>query len=383
MFSLDQHRAHTVSGTSVTHEHPRQRGGRTRSRVRARKAFTTGGTLRILPRADGILCSDNGDFIPDLSGLLGFIMTISYGMNTTMSDSMTVFNRSVVRLHRDRASFMMSEHDFLLREVANRLLDRLDDVMRSFPLTLDLGARSGLLSEIIGPNNNRNKRNDIEHIISCELSEAMTRANSHNAGLNCVSDEEALPFGPETFNLVLSNLALHWVNDLPGTFIQIRKALKPDGLLLASMFGGDTLHELRSSLAEAEIAIEGGLSPRISPFADIRDIGGLLQRAGFALPVIDSETITVHYSDPIKLLYDLRGMGETNAVYEKRPNALRRETLMRALQIYRDKFGDDEGRVPATFNILNLSGWAPAPDQQQPLQRGTGQQSLTETFSTS
>lgn len=284
---------------------------------------------------------------------------------------MTVFNRSIVRQHRDRASSKISEHDFLLREVGERLLERLDDTVRKFPVALDIGARSGILAELIAG------RGGIEHLFACELSEPM--AQQHK-GTICVADEEILPFADTSFHLVLSNLCLHWVNDLPGALVQIRQTLKPDGLLLATMFGGETLFELRSVLMDAEIAIEGGISPRVSPFADIRDIGSLMQRAGFALPVLDSETITVHYSDPLKLLYDLRGMGETNAVFEKRKTVMRRETIMHAMQLYRDRFTDDEGRVPATFQILNLSGWAPAPDQPKPLRPGTAQQSLTDVL---
>ncbi len=291
-----------------------------------------------------------------------------------MSDSMTVFNRSIVRLHRERAANLFADHDFLFREVGERLLERLDDVTHTFPRALDLGARTGLLAEIMG------KRGGIEDLFACELSNTMAANSAHKKGMSCVCDEEQLPFSGGNLDLVLSNLALHWVNDLPGTFLQIRKALKPDGLLLGTMFGGDTLHELRSVLSDAEISVEGGISPRVSPFADIRDIGGLLQRSGFALPVVDSETITVGYNDPLKLLTDLRGMGETNAVIERRHTVMRRETLMHALALYKERFADSEGRITATFQILNFSGWAPASTQQQPLRPGTGQKSLTDVF---
>ncbi len=281
---------------------------------------------------------------------------------------MTVFNRQVVHLHRERAAPKFAEHDFLFREVTDRLLERLDDVTRSFPLALDLGARGGLINDMIG------QRGNVEKLISCAQS-----VNGAKEPSIC-ADDELLPFADHAFDLVLSNLSLHWINDLPGALVQVRRSLKPDGLMIASMFGGDTLKELRSVLNEAEIAMEGGLSPRISPFADIRDVGGLLQRAGFALPVVDAETITVSYGDPLKLLKDLRGMGETNAVTERRLSFTRRETLMHAMGLYREQFGDDEGRIPATFQVLYLSGWAPAPTQQTPMKPGSGARSLTDEF---
>ncbi len=291
---------------------------------------------------------------------------------------MNVFNRRVVRMHRDRAATQFAEHDFLFREIAERLLERLNDVTRRFPRALDIGGRTGLVSELIGA------RGDVEYLVCCELSERMVQQAVHtNPAAShawAVADEETLPFAAQSFDLVTSNLSLHWVNDLPGALSQIRAALRPDGLLIASMLGGETLRELRSALSEAEIAVEGGLSPRISPFADIRDVGALLQRAGFALPVVDMETITVSYGDPMKLLADLRGMGETNAVIERRLSTMRRETLMRAMQIYQDKYADAEGRMPATFQILYLSGWAPAPGQQQPMKPGTADRSFSEIF---
>mgnify|MGYP002632473953 CR=1 FL=1 len=286
-----------------------------------------------------------------------------------MTEPMTIFNRQVVRLHRERAGPQFSQHDFLFREVADRLLERLDDVTRRFPVALDLGARGDLVGEMLG------QRGGIETLIRCAQSPAGEITPS------ICADEELLPFVDHVFDLVLSNLSLHWINDLPGALSQIRRCLKPDGLMIATMFGGETLKELRSVLNEAEITVEGGLSPRISPFADIRDVGGLLQRAGFALPVVDAETITVSYGEPLKLLKDLRGMGETNAVAERRLSFTRRDTLMRAMDLYREQFGDDDGRIPATFQVLYLSGWSPAPTQQKPMKPGSGVRSLTDEFS--
>lgn len=284
---------------------------------------------------------------------------------------MIVFNRQVVRQHRDRAAAVLSEHDFLFREVATRLLDRLDDVTAKFPMALDLGCRTGLLADL------KTQHGGIDCLIGCDLSTRMLSQGRHLHHAVVAADEEALPFASASLDLVMSNLSMHWVNDLPGALTQIRQTLKPDGLFIGTMFGGGTLHELRTSLDEAEIAIEGGLSPRVSPFTDIRDAGALLQRAGFGLPVVDTETITVSYTDPLKLLHDLRGMGETNAVVERRLNMTRRETIMLAMQRYMEKHGDNDGRIPATFQILYLSGWSPAPTQQQPLKPGQGETSLT------
>ena len=199
-------------------------------------------------------------------------------------------------------------------------------------------------------------------------------------GTKLVADEECLPFGPGSFELVVANLSLHWTNDLPGTLIQVRQCLKPDGLFLGAMFGGETLHELRTALMQAEIELEGGASPRLSPLADLRDAGALLQRAGFALPVADVDRITVSYPHAFKLMKDLRGMGETNAIHTRRRNMTRRATLFRAAEIYQEMFGDRDGRIPATFDVLTLTGWAPDASQQQPLRPGSAQGRLADAL---
>jgi hypothetical protein len=170
------------------------------------------------------------------------------------------------------------------------------------------------------------------------------------------------------------------VNDLPGALSQIRQALKPDGLFVAALFGGQTLQELRWCLAQAEIEIDGGLSPRVFPFADVRDMGGLLQRAGFALPVADSDQVIVHYAHPLRLLADLRGMGETNTLTDRRKSFLRRRTLMRAMDMYRDNFSDHEGRIRATFDVIYLTGWAPHESQQVPLKPGSARMPLAQAL---
>lgn len=288
-----------------------------------------------------------------------------------MTETMQVFNRHTVRRHRDRAAPKFKDHAFLLEEVAERLADRLDDVKRAFPLALDLGCHSGELGRAL------QGRGGVETLLQADLSPALA---TQAGGGAMAADEEALPIAEGALNLVLSCLSLHWVNDLPGALVQIRRALKPDGLFLGAMLGGETLRELRDALAEAEIAVEGGLSPRVSPFADVRDAGDLMSRAGFALPVMDSDTITVSYPDPFKLMSDLRGMGETNAVIESRKGFTRRETLMKAVEIYRDKHTDKDGRLPATFQVIYLTGWAPAPDQPQALTPGSGKNSLKDAL---
>lgn len=287
-----------------------------------------------------------------------------------MSDAMNVFDRRLVRLHRDRAAAALEAHDFLLREVAERLADRLEDVTRKFPRALDLGCHGGALAGILG------RRGGIETLVQCDLSEAMARRARRNGRPTLVADEEALPFAPGSFDLVVSNLTLHWVNDLPGCLLQIRQILKPDGLFLATMLGGGTLGELRGVLLEAELAEAGGASPRISPFADVRDAGGLLQRAGFGLPVVDSDMLTVRYADILALMRDLRGMGETNAVLERDVRPPRRAVLARAAELYSARHADAEGRLPASFQVIYLTAWAPHESQQQPLRPGSARARL-------
>ena len=279
-----------------------------------------------------------------------------------MTDAMQVFDRGAVRRHRDRAAATLGGCDFLLREVGERLLDRLDDVRRGFPAALDLGSHDGVVARLL------RGRGGIETLIHCDVSPAMAAAAPRPA---LAGDEECLPFAEHSFDLVVSLLSLHWVNDLPGALVQARRALKPDGLFLAAMFGGETLHELRAALAAAEIAAEGGLGPRVSPFVDVRDAGMLLQRAGFALPVVDTETLTVMYRSPLRLLHDLRGMGETNAVAERRRGFSRRATLLGALARYQQRHGDADGAVPASFQMIFLTAWAPDASQPRPLRPGS------------
>lgn len=290
-----------------------------------------------------------------------------------MADEMTVFDRSLVRVRRNRAAAGFTEFDFLFREVADRLADRLVDITRSFPTALDIGAHAGTLaSELRG-------RGKIETLVQCDLSERFLQSAD---GLVVVADEEALPFEGPLFDLVISNLSLHWVNDLPGALVQANRCLKPDGLFLGAMLGGDTLHELRDCLMEAELEIRGGVSPRLSPFAQVRDAGGLLQRAGFALPVTDSDIITVTYENAFRLMRDLRGMGETGAGLTRPKHFSRRDLFFRAAQLYAEKHGGKDGRIPATFEVIYLHGWAPHETQQQPLRPGSAKNRLADALDT-
>jgi len=287
---------------------------------------------------------------------------------------MNVFDRQLVRQHRTRAARNLDDADFLFMEGAERLFDRMMDIKRTFDVGLDLGCHGGEMAKVMAESDR------IGQFFQSDISPEMAKRSASTVHKSLCADEEALPIGLGTLDIVTSNLSLHWVNDLPGALSQIRMALKPDGLFLGSIFGADTLQELRTVLSQAEIDLEGGLSPRISPFADVRDLGALLQRAGFALPVVDSDIITVRYQNPIRLLYDLRGMGETNAVLERRKTPLRRETLMRALGNYVEQYADDDGRVPATFHILTMTAWAPASNQQKPLQPGSAKSRLADAL---
>jgi SAM-dependent methyltransferase len=225
-------------------------------------------------------------------------------------------------------------------------------------------------------------RSDIVTCLQLDLAPRFARQAQRPRSPSIVGDEEALPLAPGRFDLITSALALHWVNDLPGALIQIRRALKPDGFFLAAMAGGESLFELRTALQEAEARCHGGLSPRVSPMTDVRDLGGLLQRAGLALPVVDSDTIEITYDSPFKLMHDLRLMGETNAVTARRRAPPGKAFWATVEEIYRDRFALPGGRVLASFDILFMAGWAPAATQQQPLAPGSARHRLADALHT-
>ncbi len=291
-----------------------------------------------------------------------------------MTDALNVFDRALLRRRRDRAAANLAAHDFLFVEVAGRLAERLDEITRKFPVALDLGCHGGVLARAL------EGRAGIRTLVQCDLSPAMARAAAADGRPVLAADEEALPFKAESFGLVMSVLALHWVNDLPGALIQIRHVLKPDGLFLAALLGGETLAELRTALMEAELAEEGGASPRVSPFADVRAAGGLLQRAGFALPMVDVDRIPVSYPSALALMRDLRGMGESNALHARRRTPSRRATLARAVAIYEERFGGADGRLPATFEVIYLTAWAPHPAQPKALSPGSASARLADAL---
>jgi len=283
---------------------------------------------------------------------------------------MQVFDRRAVRRNRDRAAAAWDDHDFLVAAAAEQLLERLSEVRRDFPLVLELGCHGGTLApRLLG-------QNAVERVVQCDLAPRMACRAARNGQPAVAVDAEALTFPPGTFDLVVSLLDLQWVNDLPGALLQVRQCLKPDGFFLAALFGGDTLHELRTALMLAELEISGGAAPRVSAFAGLRDIAGLLQRAGFALPLADRDVLTVSYREPLKLLRDLRGMGAANALAERSRHGLRRSVLLRALEIYAERFSRPDGSLSATFEIYWAAGWSPHAEQPRALRPGSAHHRL-------
>jgi SAM-dependent methyltransferase len=246
--------------------------------------------------------------------------------------------------------------------------------MRSFAVAVDLGARDGAFAEALMASSAREK---IDLLVETDLSGAML---ARRPGARVLADEERLPFAAESLDLVVSSLALHWVNDLPGALIQIRRALKPDGLFIGAILGGASLTELRQSLTAAEAELAGGAGPRVSPFADAADAAHLLQRAGLALPVADIDRFEVAYSHPLELMRDLRAMGEANALIERPRRPLSRRLLARACEIYRQRFSRSDGKILATFEIIVMTGWSPHPSQQQPLKPGSAKMRLADAL---
>lgn len=282
-----------------------------------------------------------------------------------------VFDRVLLRRRRRRAQALGSA-TFLIDRIADDLADRLETVLRRFSRAADLGSPTGAVRRVL--------RGRVDTLIAVG---AAPEALADHPGPKIVADEEALPFADGVLDLAVSALTLQSVNDLPGTLVQIRRALKPDGLFLAALLGGDSLIELRESFAAAEAEVEGGMSPRVAPFVDAREAGALLQRAGFALPVSDVDRITVRYASPFGLMADLRRMGETNVLAERRRAPLRRATLRRMLEVYADRYADADGRVHATFDVVWLSGWAPHASQPQPLRPGSARARLADALGTS
>lgn len=286
-----------------------------------------------------------------------------------------VFDRALLRRRQARAAGL-GPADFLLARAAEDLADRVAAVKRSFARVLDLGSPGEAAALALRHLNAGQDGAAIGDVFRA----APLPVGISGAVPTLVADEEALPVADGSLDLIVSLLALQFVNDLPGAFAQIRRALKPDGLFLAAMVGGASLSELREAFAVAETETTGGVSPRVAPFVDVRDLGGLLQRAGFALPVTDVDRVTVRYSSPFALFSDLRLMGAANALAERRRVPLRRATLMKAAEIYAERFSDPDGRVRATFELVWLSGWVPHESQQKPLRPGSAKMRLADAL---
>lgn len=265
-----------------------------------------------------------------------------------------LFDRALHRRRLDRAARHYDTAAFLKQRAAADAVERIELATRDFPLAAELGARTGAFAATLADSPARAK---VGLLIEADLSERMIGGRE---GHRLVLDEERLPFAPASLDLVVSLLALHWTNDLPGALIQIRRALKPDGLFIGAVFGGATLTELRQSLLQAEAELHGGAGLRVSPFADGADAAGLLQRAGFGLPVTDVDRVTVRYAHPLRLLQDLRRMGETNVLRGRDRRPLSRAVLARMSDVYAERFGLPDGRIPATFEIVAVTGWAPS-----------------------
>jgi len=287
-----------------------------------------------------------------------------------MPSNPTIFDRSLLRTRQRRARAQGPE-TFLIDRVAAELGERLSVVLRRFERAVDLGTPTDAVRRVLA------QSGKVDTVVA-----AAPLARPREDGPGVAADEEALPFADGSLDLVVSALALQFVNDLPGTLIQIRRALKPDGLLLAALVGGDSLAELREAFAQAESEVEGGVSPRVAPFADLRELGALLQRAGFALPVVDSDRLTVRYDSVFALMRDLRRMGATNVLNERRRTPLKRATLRRLAEVYAGRFADPDGRLRATFEIAWLSGWVPHASQQQPLKPGSAAHRLADALGT-
>ncbi len=274
-----------------------------------------------------------------------------------------VFDRAQVRRNRERAAKNFKDHSFLFDWAGVQLADRLNDVKREFPKALEIGARGSLKNT---------KPNSVGEIMTLDCFGA---PDIH-------ADSEFFPLEPGSLDLVLSNLDLHTINDLPGALVQIRRSLKPDGLFLGAMLGGETLFEIRECMAAAEVNIKGGMSPRIAPFADKPQMGDLLQRAGFSLPVVDSEIVRVSYDNMFKLFADLRGMGEGNALAHRGKTNPGKVLFMETARLYHEKFAGADGRITASFEVIFLIGWAPHESQQKPLKPGSATIRLADALET-
>jgi SAM-dependent methyltransferase len=292
-----------------------------------------------------------------------------------MTDAPSLFDPAIRALRLDRAARNWGEGDFLHRFVAAELAERLADVGREFPVALAFGSGGGCHARAIVD------RPGARRTLQADLSPGLAAvAAAACPGAETIAAATPLAFGEGALDLVLSGLTLHVENDPVGMLVQFRRALRPDGLFLGAMLGGRTLHELRAALAEAEAEVEGGISPRVAPMADLRDAGALLQRAGFAMPVADAERLVVDYPDALALMRDLRAMGEANPLAGRRRGFTRRATLLRAAALYAEAFARPDGRIPATFELVFLAGWSPGPQQPTPKRPGSARARLADAL---
>lgn len=278
-----------------------------------------------------------------------------------------IFNRDLLRLRRDNSSAQFENHDFLLKEVTERLLDNLNDIKRNYRTILNIGGHHHLMNKYFA--NSFLIHQDLAFKKIFSLKPPVIQA-----------DEEFLPFKHNSLDLVFCALNLHWINDLPGALVQIFNSLKPDGLFIGAAYGGETLYELRTSMMKADIERLGGIRPHASPLMDVRDAGGLLQRAGFTLPVVNTERITVTYSNVFNLMKELKGMGENNALIKGYKGLTTPEHMMKVAEIYNENFANEDGRIPVTFDILYFQGWSPHESQQKPLKPGSAKMSLKDAL---
>lgn len=289
-----------------------------------------------------------------------------------MTEPIALFDRNILKLKRKRiAADKLDKTRFLLDWAGRQILDRFTDIKRDFPIAVNLGARSGFEF-----NDKLQASGQVQHLITTDLISELLPQSA------VITDEEVLPFANQSLDLIVSNLNLHSTNDLPGVLVQSRRALKPDGLFIASMLGGETLYELRQILTQVEMELTGQVTPRILPFADKPEMGGLLQRTGFSLPVIDSDIVTVTYDNMFALLHDLRGMGESNIIAERSKNFTRRSVFLEAAKRYHEQFAESDGRIHASFEVIFLIGWAPHESQQKPLKPGSAQNRLADALQT-
>ncbi|XP_060204788.1 putative methyltransferase At1g22800, mitochondrial isoform X1 [Lycium barbarum] len=284
-----------------------------------------------------------------------------------------IFDRHLKRMQRDRAAWLMKPKDSLVDTVAENLLDRLEDCKKTFPTALCMGGSLEAIRRLL------RGRGGIEKLLmmdtSCDMVKLCKDAEQQMLNDNIetsyiIGDEEYLPVKENSVDLVISCLGLHWTNDLPGAMIQSRLALKPDGLFLAAILGGETLRELRIACTIAQMEREGGISPRLSPLAQVRDAGNLLTRAGFTLPGVDVDEYTVRYNSALELIEHLRAMGETSALLQ-RSKVLKKDTALATAAIYESMFAAEDGTIPATFQIIYMTGWREHHSQQKAKKRGS------------